>query len=100
MTGKELAEALRSGRRVYGTRVVSTSPSGPPMMVRLGLDFVFLDTEQIAIPYDTLSWMCRCYAALGMVPIVRIPEPDPYEACKVLDGGAMGIVAPYMETVD
>jgi 2-keto-3-deoxy-L-rhamnonate aldolase RhmA len=100
MTGKEFAEGLRSGKRLYGTGVVSPSPSWPPMIARLGFDFVFLDTEHIPFPYDTLSWMCRTYAALGMVPIVRIPEPDPYEACKVLDGGAMGIVAPYLETVD
>jgi 2-keto-3-deoxy-L-rhamnonate aldolase RhmA len=31
---------------------------------------------------------------------VRIPSPDPYEVCKVLDGGAGGVVAPYVETVE
>lgn len=100
MTGKEFAQRLRSGKRVYGTGVVSTSPSWPPMIARLGLDFVFLDLEHIPIPRDTLSWMCRTYAALGMVPVVRIPSPDPFAACTALDGGAVGIVAPYLETVD
>ena len=33
-----------------------------------------------------------------IAPIVRIPEPDPYRACMALDGGASGIIAPYVET--
>ena len=37
--------------------------------------------------------------AFNLEPIVRIPKADPYEACKVLDGGASGIIAPYVETV-
>lgn len=41
--------------------------------------------------------MCRTYAALGLAPIVRIPSPDPYEACVALDGGAEGVLAPYIE---
>jgi 4-hydroxy-2-oxoheptanedioate aldolase len=29
---------------------------------------------------------------------VRIPSPDPYRACQAIDGGACGIVAPYIES--
>jgi len=36
--------------------------------------------------------------ALDLPPVVRIPCPDPFEACKALDGGAAGIIAPYIET--
>jgi 4-hydroxy-2-oxoheptanedioate aldolase len=42
--------------------------------------------------------MCLVYSSLGLPPLVRIPSPDPYEACKVLDGGAAGVLAPYIET--
>lgn len=100
MNGSELRTALHAGTRVYGTGIVSTSPAWPPMIARLGFDLVFLDLEHIPIPRDTLSWMCRTYAALGLAPIVRIPAPDPYTACTVLDAGAAGIIAPYLETVD
>src|SRR6187402_1255357 len=44
--------------------------------------------------------MCQTYAALGLPPIVRIPSPDPYMATMVLDGGAAGIIAPYVESVE
>lgn len=100
MTGVELRQALRSGRRVYGTCVLSTSPNWPGMIASLGLDFVFIDTEHVAIDRSALSWMCRMYGALGLAPIVRVPEPDPYRACMVLDGGAAGVIAPYVESVD
>ncbi len=100
MNGRDLAKALHDGKRVYGTAGVSTSPLWPGMMARAGLDFVFIDTEHVPIPRDTLAWMCRAYAGHGVAPIVRIPKPDPYRACMVLDGGAAGVVAPYVETQD
>lgn len=100
MTGTELAEALGAGRRAYGTLIVSTSPRWPEAIRDVGLDFVFIDTEHIPIGRETLSWMCRTYAAVGLAPVVRIPSPDPVEACKVLDGGACGVVAPYVESAD
>ena len=92
--------ALRSGRRVYGTLVVSTSPKWPGVLRSSGADFVFIDTEHIPIDRTTLSWMCQTYASMGLPPIVRIPSPNPIEACKVLDGGACGIIAPYVESAE
>jgi 2-keto-3-deoxy-L-rhamnonate aldolase RhmA len=100
MTPKQLRAAFRSSQRSYGTLIVSDSPRWPAQVVQIGLDFVFIDTEHIAIDRKELSWMCQTYAALGLPPIVRIPSPDPYAATMVLDGGAAGIVAPYVETVE
>ena len=100
MNGLKLGEALRNGRRVYGTLIVSPSPSWPNLVGTLGLDFVFIDTEHIPIDRHDLSWMCRTYRAMNIAPVVRIPAPDPYQACMVLDGGACGVIAPYVETVE
>jgi 4-hydroxy-2-oxoheptanedioate aldolase len=99
MNGIELHNALRSGSRVYGTLITSASPHLPPHLKRCGLDYVFIDTEHIPIGDHDLAWMCQTYKAMNLAPIVRIPQPDPYRACKVLDGGACGIVAPYVESV-
>jgi len=98
MTGRELREALHSGRRVYGTSIIASTPMWPNAIRPAGLDFVFLDTEHIARDRVVLSWMCRAYAAMGLPPLVRIPSPDPYQACVALDDGAAGIIAPYIET--
>ena len=100
MDSSELKRRLRAGERAYGTLIVSPSPRWPDMVAKLGLDFVFIDTEHIAIDRDRLSWMCQTYRGLGLPPLVRIPSPDPYQACMVLDGGAAGVIAPYLETAD
>ena len=98
MNGYELCTALKNGQRVYGTLIVSSSPEWPSQVHHLGLDFIFIDLEHIAINRTQLSWMCRAYSALGMAPIVRITRPDPFEASMVLDAGAEGVIAPYVET--
>ncbi len=98
MTGRELAAALRSGRRVYGTAITSPAPRWPEAVATIGVDFVFIDTEHIPIGRHQLSWMCQAYRALGLPPVVRIPSPDPYLACQALDAGACGLIAPYVES--
>jgi 4-hydroxy-2-oxoheptanedioate aldolase len=98
MNGRELIKALRGGERVYGTMTVSTSPHWPAAVKRAGADFVFIDTEHIAIDRTTLAWMCQTCRALGLAPLVRIPSPDPYQATVALDNGASGVLAPYVET--
>ena len=100
MNAVELCNALHLGQRVYGTLIVSTSPEWPLQVGGLGLDFVFIDLEHVAIERTTLSWMCRTYSAMGLAPVVRITRPDPYEASTALDAGAEGIIVPYVESAE
>jgi 4-hydroxy-2-oxoheptanedioate aldolase len=100
MNGKNLGSALREGKRVYGTVVVSPSPLWPEAIKALGLDFVFIDTEHIALDRFQVSWMCRVYSNSNLAPLVRIPKVDEKTAAAFLDAGAEGIVAPYVETVE
>jgi 2-keto-3-deoxy-L-rhamnonate aldolase RhmA len=93
-----LQEALHEGRPLYGTLVTSTSPKSLEAVAGLDLDCVMIDTEHIPLGWHDLGWMCRAYRALGIVPIVRIPRADPFDACRVLDMGAGGVVAAYFET--
>lgn len=100
MTGSELLKCLRTGKRLYGTAVASSSPLWPPVVKRAGADFVFIDTEHTPLDRGTVAAMCLAYSALGLPPLVRTPSPDPYEACQVLDAGAAGVLAPYIEHPD
>jgi 4-hydroxy-2-oxoheptanedioate aldolase len=97
---RTFAEQLRAGDMLFGTLVVSPSPMWPRALEGSGLDFVFIDTEHIALDRTQVSWMCQTYARMGFVPIVRIPSPDPYTATTMLDGGAGGVIAPYIETAE
>lgn len=100
MTGHEIRTALREGRRVYSTAVVAVAPLWPAALRKGGADFVFIDSEHTPVDRETLAWTCRAYSAADVPPVVRIPSPDPYEAAKVLDGGATGFIAPYIETAE
>lgn len=100
MNTTDIHAKLAAGGQVYGTLVVSPSPHWPAHLAQAGIDFVFIDTEHIALDRGTVSWMCRAYGAAGLAPIVRVPSPDPFAASGMLDGGAAGIVAPYIETVE
>src|SRR3954462_10167559 len=100
MTGREIIDALHSGRRVFASALVGTSPMWPALAKQIGLDFVFIDTEHIPLGRENLAYLCQTYQALGVPPVVRIPCNDPFEACKALDAGAGGIIGPYLETAD
>ena len=95
---KTLLKKIREGKTVYGTCITSTAPTWPSIALRAGLDFVFLDTEHIPLERMEIAHMCQTFRAMGIAPIVRIPSPDPYQACQMLDAGAEGVVAPYLET--
>ena len=97
---RQLKDALHRGGRVYGTLVTSTSPKSIESLAGLDLDCVMIDTEHIPLGWHDLGWMCRAYRSLGIVPIVRIPRADPFDACRVLDMGAGGVVAAYIETAE
>ncbi len=96
----KLKEKMKAGIRVYGSAIISSSPKWYEVVKNANLDFVFLDTEHIPLGRETLATMCTTYVAMGIPPIVRIPSPDPYLATTTLDGGAVGILAPYIENVD
>ncbi|MBN9381202.1 MAG: hypothetical protein J0H74_10565 [Chitinophagaceae bacterium] len=99
MKKNQLAEKLGQGRNIYGTCITSTGPMWPAAVAGAGLDFVFIDTEHIPLDRNELALLCQSFRANGVSPIVRIPSPDPYRACQAIDGGAEGIVAPYLESV-
>jgi 4-hydroxy-2-oxoheptanedioate aldolase len=97
---KTLLKKIKAGEIVYGTCITSTSPTWPAIALRAGLDFVFLDTEHIPLERMEIARMCQVFRAMGIAPVVRIPSPDPYRACQMMDAGAEGIVAPYLEKVE
>ncbi|MFP4444483.1 MAG: HpcH/HpaI aldolase family protein [Spirochaetia bacterium] len=98
MHGKELRKKLKSGNRVYGTHIAETgNPNQLIWLTDSGMDFAFICTEHIPVDRKEVSWMCALFAERGVSPMVRIPYPSAEWAAMMLDGGAEGIVAPYVE---
>ena len=65
-----------------------------------GHDVIWVDMEHSALPVDVASQICACACDLGIVPFVRVPEREYGVIGRLLDGGAMGIIAPRIETVE
>lgn len=91
---------LQDGKRVYGTCFTATAPSWPLSLQKAGLDFAFIDNEHISMNRADLAKLCQAIRSYGISPIVRIPSPDHYLASQAIDAGAVGVVAPYLESVD
>lgn len=93
--------ALKGGERVYGTMFVRTRVgNGDHRLREMGLNYVIVDNEHA--PYsrgETAAWM-RKLTTNGIVPIVRVPIPASHYVTMALDGGAHGILAPYVERVE
>lgn len=65
-----------------------------------GLDFVIIDTEHG--PYDTMPAMdlIRTAEHAGLTPIVRIGDVTHKEIQRAADCGAVGVIAPCLNTID
>ncbi len=101
MNGSQIREKLHRGERVYGTHIASLmNPMAAMMATELDLDFAFFCTEHMPLDRTEVSLMCHLYASHGISPIVRVPSPDAAAVSMALDGGAEGIVVPYVETVE
>ncbi|MCK3682809.1 aldolase/citrate lyase family protein [Maribellus sp. YY47] len=98
--GKVLLDKIKQGKRIYGTCITSMAPLWVKAVRSASLDFVFLDTEHIPLERAEVAALCQLYGAAGLGPIVRIPSPDPIRACQMLDAGAEGVLAPYIENVE
>lgn len=72
MNGDEFLDRLKKGKRLYGTAVLSASPLWPSAVKRAGVDFVFIDTEHIALDRTTLAQMCLAYRGCGLPPLVYV----------------------------
>jgi 2-dehydro-3-deoxyglucarate aldolase/4-hydroxy-2-oxoheptanedioate aldolase len=76
--------------------------SGEPVeiMAYAGFDFVVIDLEHAPLDLQTAYRLISSAAALGVVPIVRVPDTTASTVQKILDAGAMGILVPHVDTVE
>ena len=69
-------------------------------MATLGFDWLFIDLEHSSMTLDMAVQFSVAANAAGISPLVRVPKGQYDMATRVLDGGAMGIVMPHIDTVE
>lgn len=70
------------------------------IMALAGFDFIVVDMEHAPVDLQTAYRLINSAAALGMVPIVRVPDKTPSTIQKILDAGARGILIPHVDTLE
>ncbi|MBW0105128.1 HpcH/HpaI aldolase/citrate lyase family protein [Pseudonocardia sp. KRD291] len=98
-TGCGLFAADR-GATPLGTWLKITSGEPVEIMAYAGFDFVVIDLEHAPLDLQTAYRLINSAAALGMVPLVRVPDGTASTIQKILDAGAMGILVPHVDTVE
>lgn len=96
-----LAETLRAGK--LGLSIIVKQVHSVDIAVAAkscGYDAINIDLEHSVIPEAAAAQICVTALHVGITPLVRIPSHDGYYANRILDAGAMGIVAPRVSCAD
>jgi 4-hydroxy-2-oxoheptanedioate aldolase len=64
----------------------------------VGFDAVYIDLEHSATPLDVTATLCTTALGIGLTPFVRVPSHDAATITRVLDGGALGLIVPHVDT--
>src|SRR5438552_8600168 len=63
-----------------------------------GFDSIYIDVEHSSFSLDTTGQICMASLAVGVTPFVRVPSIAPDCISRVLDGGALGVIAPHIQS--
>ena len=102
MTGRNPArERLTKGELSLGiglrqARTVDIAAA----MATSGYDWLFIDLEHGTMPLDTAVQISVAALGAGISPLVRVPSRQYSLATRALDGGALGIVMPHVDTAE
>jgi 4-hydroxy-2-oxoheptanedioate aldolase len=89
---------LAKGELAAGVGVQTASPEMVEMVAAAGYDFVYIDCEHGSFQLDTAVQMIRAAEAAGTTPLIRVPNHSSSFIMRCLDAGAMGIIAPNVQT--
>lgn len=85
-----LGIGLRQARTVDIAKIMKTC----------GYDFLFIDTEHNQMSVDDAAQISVAAQDAGITPIARVPGFEHWQASRLLDGGAQGIVFPHVDTAE
>ena len=97
--GPALLDRLRRGDPTFMMAIRGArTPEVMHIARSTGHHAVLIDLEHSTMSTDVAATLCITADALGLTPLVRIPEREYGMIGRLLDGGAHGIVAPRIET--
>jgi 2-keto-3-deoxy-L-rhamnonate aldolase RhmA len=96
-----LAERLAAGQLGLSLIIKQVSSVDIALAVHsCGYDAIYVDLEHSVISEAAAAQICITALQVGLTPLVRVPSLDGHYANRLLDAGAMGIVAPHVENAE
>ncbi|MCL4767110.1 MAG: aldolase [Hyphomicrobiaceae bacterium] len=71
-----------------------------PIAKACGFDWLKIDLEHNSMNLDEAAQISVAALGWGITPIVRVPGPEHWQATRLLDTGAQGIIVPHVETAE
>ena len=86
------------GKPALGARLQTASTIVAEQMAHAGFDWLYIDGEHSPANLLTIVQMMQVISSADTMPIVRVPWNDPVQVKRVLDGGAAGVIIPWVNT--
>jgi 4-hydroxy-2-oxoheptanedioate aldolase len=78
-------------RLVHGTEIARIAATA-------GFDTLYVDLEHSSLSLESCSQICMAAMEAGVAPFVRVPANTPDYIARVLEGGALGVIAPHVHS--
>jgi 2-dehydro-3-deoxyglucarate aldolase/4-hydroxy-2-oxoheptanedioate aldolase len=100
MQTNTIKHKLKAGGSVLGACVTDhVSPEIVTIFKAAGLDCFFIDTEHSVPSYRDVQTLVRAGRGANVIPLVRVTQAEYFLIARLLDIGAMGIIAPRINSV-
>lgn len=100
-TRNAVLDKLRAGEVVLGLSVrMVRSGEIAKIAKACGHDWIFIDMEHSPLTLEKAVEISVAALDTGITPIVRVPGHEAFHISRVLDGGAMGVVVPHVNTAE
>lgn len=96
-----LRQRIAEGRLAVGHMVMEFGTRGIAKILEgAGLDFVLLDMEHSGMDFERIADLVAWLKATPVAPIVRVPQAFYHFIARTMDAGALGIMAPNVESAE
>jgi 2-dehydro-3-deoxyglucarate aldolase/4-hydroxy-2-oxoheptanedioate aldolase len=101
MRGNPVKAALARGERVFGTLVFEFfTPGIAQIMAAAGAQFAIFDMEHGGVGIETIKQQMAYARFTSCTPLIRVPAVDYTPVAAGLDAGALGVMAPMVESAE
>lgn len=99
--GSNIRERMARGEVVASMTVRLVRSAEIAYMAKAaGFDTLYVDMKHSSFSLETASQICLGALTVGLTPLVRLAYNTPEEVSRVLDAGALGVIAPQVRSAD